>query len=147
MKTAPILLVLLTACRPDGDTVCANSDEVGLECEAPPDVDEETPVDCQIIGCLVDEPTTHATCLFALWLPVESVGEIGVRLPGAGELGWNELPWNLEGGEFEPPNLAGPGLTCGTFELDLTSEWQGSIELSCTRYGAGGGTVIDAWNQ
>ena len=128
----------------DTDTVCLPDDEVGSVCEDTVDLDLNDPVDCEILECLIDD-TSHASCAFAVWLPAGETGEIGVRVPGTTELGWNELPWNLEAGVWEDPYLVGAGVKCGGFELDLTDRWQGAIELSCTRHGQGGGVVIDTW--
>lgn len=112
-------------------------------CDA--DVLLERPVDCAIIECEIVDG--HASCSFALWLPEGSDGQIRIRIPGlAGGPHWHEAPWYLDAGKFDDPFLAGEGLECGRFELDLTANWQGELELSCTRYGEGGGVAIDSWS-
>jgi hypothetical protein len=103
----------------------------------------ERPVDCAITSC--DVADGRAECSFALWLPEHAEGQLTVRIPGTTGLHWHEAPWLLEADGFEGP-MRGRDLECGTFSLELTANWEQEIELSCTRYGAGGGVSIDTWS-
>ncbi len=128
---ALLAVVSLTAC-----------DEPPAECRGEL-LATERPVDCYIEACEIEDG--HAVCDFALWLPEGERGQINVRVPGTQPIDWLEAPWHLRAPGFEGPEIEGSGLMCGAFELDLTANWQDELELSCTRYGSGGGVAISTW--
>jgi len=99
------------------------------------------PAACQIISC--EQLSSGIACQFSFSVEIGHWAEVSFQLSEAGELGWNELPYNADAGLFEDAKLVGEGQSCGIVTLDQEAAGHDLI-MTCTDWTEGTFSVSNA---
>lgn len=115
MRPAIFTLVLLLACD---DTTYADPCHEQQDEVEPDDLE----IGCNVIACAISgEPEAPMICEVEIDLEPGHLVDFAIESSGFGALPWNQLPWDVEAGEWEQADYVGVGSECGIVSLNTAA--------------------------